>query len=202
MTIGAVIFDFGNVLVGWDPENLYRRLIPDAEARRHFLTHVCSPAWNLEQDRGRPWAEAIDLLVAKHPEQADLIRAFHAEWDDMITGPVAEGHDILDRVLDAGIPAYGLTNWSGETYDTRGHHLPFTRHMRYVAVSGHLKMVKPEPEIYHHLLEKIALPPEQCVFIDDSERNIAAAEKIGIKGVHFRNDGTTLMRLRALGLAI
>ena len=202
MSIGAVIFDFGNVLVGWDPENLYRRLITDVGERRHFLTHVCSPAWNLEQDRGRPWAEAIDLLVAKHPEQADLIRAFHAEWDDMITGPVAEGHDILDRVLNAGIPAYGLTNWSGETYDTRGHHLPFTRHMRYVAVSGHLRMVKPEPEIYHHLLEKIALPPEQCVFIDDSERNIEAARQLGIKSVHFKNDGTTLEQLRALGLAI
>ena len=106
MTIGAVIFDFGNVLVGWDPENLYRRRIPDAAERRHFLTHICSPAWNLEQDRGRPWAEAIDLLVAAHPQHADHIRAFYDEWDDMITGPVAEGHDILDRVLDAGIPAY------------------------------------------------------------------------------------------------
>ena len=59
MAIGAVIFDFGNVLVGWDPENLYRRLIPDAAERQAVLTHVCSPAWNLEQDRGRSWAEAI-----------------------------------------------------------------------------------------------------------------------------------------------
>lgn len=202
MTIGAVIFDFGNVLVGWDPENLYRRLIPDAAARKTFLTEICTPAWNLEQDRGRTWADAIALLVKQHPQHEKLIRAFYDDWDEMVSGPVAEGHDILDRVLAAGIPAYGLTNWSGETYDTRGHHLPFVKDMKYVAVSGHLKMVKPDPEIYHHLLEKIALPPAQCVFIDDNAHNIAAADKLGIKTVHFKNDGTALVQLRALGLGI
>lgn len=202
MTIGAVIFDFGNVLVGWDPENLYRRLIPDAAERKAFLRDICSPAWNLEQDRGRPWSQAIDLLVAEHPQHEPLIRAFYHQWDDMVTGPVAEGHDILERVLAAGIPAYGLTNWSGETYDTRQHHLPFVKYMKYVAVSGHLRLVKPEPEIYHHLLEKIALPAHRCVFIDDNARNIAAADALGIKTVHFQNDGTALERLRKLGLGI
>jgi len=202
MTIGAVIFDFGNVLVGWNPENLYRRLIPDATARKTFLTEICSPAWNLEQDRGRSWADAIALLVDQHPQHEKHIRAFHAQWDEMISGPVAEGHDILERVLAAGISAYGLTNWSSETYETGAHHLPFTKHLKYVAVSGHLKMVKPEPEIYHHLLEKIALPPQHCVFIDDSAANIAAADKLGIKTVHFKNDGTALAQLRALGVGI
>ena len=202
MTIGAVIFDFGNVLVGWDPDNLYRRLIPDAAERKAFLTHVCSPAWNLEQDRGRPWTEAIDLLVAQHPQHEQLIRAFYHQWDEMVSGPIAEGHDILERVVAAGIPAYGLTNWSAETFEPRRAQWPHLRHFKYIAISGHLKMVKPEPDIYHHLLEQIALPPQQCVFIDDSERNIAAAEKIGIKGVHFKNDGTALERLRELGLGI
>jgi 2-haloacid dehalogenase len=202
MTIGAVIFDFGNVLVGWDPENLYRRLIPDAAERRAFLRDICSPAWNLEQDRGRPWAVAIDLLVAQHPQHEPLIRAFHEQWDDMVSGPVAEGHDMLERVLAAGIPAYGLTNWSGETYDTRGHHLPFVKRMKYVAVSGHLRMVKPDPEIYHHLLERIALPPQHCLFIDDNPANIATAERIGLKAIHFKNDGTALEQARALGLNV
>lgn len=202
MTIGAVIFDFGNVLVGWDPENLYRRLIPDAAARKAFLTEICTPAWNLEQDRGRTWADAIALLVEKHPQHEKLIRAFHEQWDEMVSGPVAEGHDILQRVLTAGIPAYGLTNWSSETYVTGARHLPFVKDMKYVAVSGQLKMVKPDAAIYHHLLEKIALPPAQCVFIDDSAANIAAADKLGIKTVHFKNDGTALAQLRALGLGI
>lgn len=202
MTIGAVIFDFGNVLVGWDPENLYRQLIPDMAERKAFLRDICSPAWNLEQDRGRSWAEAIRILAAEHPQHAPLIRAFYERWDEMVSGPVAEGHDILERVLAAGIPAYGLTNWSAETYDNRSHHLPFVKQMKYVAVSGHLRMIKPDPEIYHHLLEKIALPPAQCVFIDDNPTNIATARELGIQAVHFKNDGTALAELRGLGLGI
>lgn len=202
MTIGAVIFDFGNVLVGWDPENLYRKLIPDAAERKAFLTHVCSPAWNLEQDRGRPWAEAIQLLCDQHPQHAPLIRAFYDRWDEMVSGPVAEGHDLLDRVVAAGIPAYGLTNWSAETFEPRRAQWPHLRHFKYIAISGHLKMVKPDPEIYHHLLERIGLPAENCLFIDDSAKNIEAAERLGIKAVHFRNDGSALAQARALGLNI
>lgn len=202
MTIGAVIFDFGNVLVGWEPEHLYRQLIPDPTARAAFLRDICGPDWNLEQDRGRPWAEAIAQRVAEFPDHAPLIRAFHERWDEMVTGPVAEGHDLLERVVAAGIPAYGLTNWSAETYDRSGHHMPFLKHLKYVAVSGHLRMVKPDPAIFHHLLEKIALPAERCVFIDDNQRNIAAAEALGLKTVHFRNDGTALDALRGLGLEV
>lgn len=87
MTIGAVIFDFGNVLVGWDPENLYQRLIADPVERRIFLTTICTPAWNLEQDRGRPWSDAITLLIGQYPQYENLIRAYYDEWDDMILGP-------------------------------------------------------------------------------------------------------------------
>lgn len=202
MTIGAVIFDFGNVLIGWDPENLYRRLIPDATERKAFLRDICSPAWNLEQDRGRPWAEAIDLLVTEHPQHEPLIRAFYNQWDEMISGPVAEGHDLLRRVAAAGIPAYGLTNWSGETYNRTVPNFGFLEHLEYVAVSGHLRMVKPEPEIFHHLLERIAQPPQHCLFIDDNAANIATAERIGLKTIHFQNDGSALEQARALGLNV
>src|SRR5690606_8840873 len=107
---------------------------------------------------------------------------------------------LLECVVAAGIPAYGLTNWSGETYDRTVPKLPFVQHMKYVAVSGHLRMVKPEPEIYHHLLERIGRPPQHCLFIDDNPANIAAAERIGLKVIHFRNDGTALTEARALGL--
>lgn len=202
MTIGAVIFDFGNVLIGWDPHNLYRKLIPDDAARSAFLRDVCTSAWNLEQDRGRPWAEAIAERCAAHPEHEELIQAFYSRWDEMLTGPVAEGLDLLARVKAAGLPAYGLTNWSGETYDRTAPQMAFLKDLDYVAVSGHLGMVKPEPDIYHHLLARIGQPAGKCLFIDDNAANIAAAERIGIKAIHFHNDGSTLERARALGLNI
>lgn len=202
MPIEAVIFDFGNVLIGWNPEALYRRLIPDAVARRHFLSEICNGTWNIEQDRGRPWTIAIAERCAAFPAHAPLIRAFYDNWSEMLLGPIAEGHDLLDRVVAAGIPAYGLTNWSGETYDRTAPALTFLQHLRYVAVSGHLGMIKPEPEIYHHLLERIGRPPKNCLFIDDSAANVATARQIGMKAVQFRNDGSALSEARALGLAV
>ena len=77
--IEHIVFDVGKVLVHWDPELVYLNLIPDADERTHFLTKICSPEWNAEQDRGRDWGEAEDLLIAEHPEKAELIRAYRGD---------------------------------------------------------------------------------------------------------------------------
>jgi 2-haloacid dehalogenase len=202
LAIEAVIFDFGNVLIGWNPDNLYRKLIPGPVFRRHFLDHICNSAWNHLHDMGRDWAESIAELVTRHPEHEALIRAYRARFQETLTGPVQEGNDLLQKVRAAGLPCYGLTNWSGETYDETAPNMPFLEHLEHVAVSGHLKMAKPAPEIYLHLLEIIDLPAEDCAFIDDSLPNIETANRLGIKGIHFRNDGTTAARLKAAGAAI
>lgn len=199
MAIEAVIFDFGNVLIGWNPENLYRKLIPDPASRRHFLDNICNSAWNHRHDLGRSWAESIAELAALHPEHEPLIRAYRERFQETLTGLVPEGNALLEQVRAAGLPCYGLTNWSGETYDETAPNMPFLKHLEHVAVSGHLKMAKPAPEIYRHLLEIIDLPAGKCAFIDDSVPNIETADRLGIKGVHFRNDGTTAARLRAAG---
>jgi 2-haloacid dehalogenase len=202
LVVEAMIFDFGNVLIGWDPENLYRKLIPDAMERRRFLAEVCNGQWNALQDAGRAWEAAIAERIALHPGRADHIRAYRDRFAEMLTGPVAEGHAILDKVHAAGIPCYGLTNWSSETYHESRAAMPFLDRMKYTAVSGDLKMAKPEPEIYRHLLGVIGKPAGNCAFIDDSPANIAAAEKLGIKAVLFKNDGSATAALRRLGLPV
>jgi HAD superfamily hydrolase (TIGR01509 family) len=80
--------------------------------------------------------------------------------------------------------------------------MPFVARMKYTAVSGDLKMMKPEPEIYHHLLGVIGLPAEKCAFIDDSPKNIAAAKELGIQAVLFKNDGSATAALREMGLPV
>ena len=203
MAIEAMIFDFGNVLIGWDPDALYRKLIADPAERRHFLDEVCNHAWNHQQDLGRTFAEAIAERVALFPHHEENIRAYHGRFREMLTGPVAEGHAILDRLVAEAFPCYGLTNWSSETYRMAEDLLaPFVRHMKYTAVSGDLKLGKPEPEIFQHLLGVIGKPAEACAFIDDSPTNIAAAKKLGINAVLFKNDGSATAELRRLGLPV
>ena len=78
--IDHIVFDIGKVLIHWDPELPYLDLLPDPAVRQAFLRDICSPDWNLEQDRGRDWREAEELLIADHPEKAGLIRAYRQRW--------------------------------------------------------------------------------------------------------------------------
>src|ERR1700688_846634 len=85
-----VVFDLGGVLIDWNPRYLYRKLFAgDEAAMEHFLTHVCTSEWNQQQDAGRTFAAAAELLKAEHPEKAALIDAFGARFDEMMAGPIA-----------------------------------------------------------------------------------------------------------------
>jgi 2-haloacid dehalogenase len=199
--IRAVVFDFGGVLFDWSAEYLYRELIPDEARRRWFLTHVCSPDWNLKQDCGRPIADAETELIALHPDQADLIRAFYGQWPKTLRGILEDGVALLEQLHAARVPLYGLTNWSAETYHHVDGKYPFLERFRHVVVSGRVGMVKPDPRIYAHLLKQVDQPAERCVFIDDNVHNADAAAALGFHAIAHRNAAETASRLRALGVA-
>ena len=201
MAIDAVIFDFGGVLMDWSPDYLYRKLIPDPKERRRFLTEICSPEWNLEQDRGRSWDEAVAERTARYPEHAPLIRAFRERWHEMLAGPIEPAVDLVARLHRAGIALYGLTNWSAETFEIGRPRMPFLPHLRDVVVSGIERMAKPDPRIFHLLLDRNGLTAATTAFVDDHEANIHAATAIGLKAIHHRDIAATERGLRALGLA-
>ena len=199
--IRAVVFDFGGVLFDWSAEYLYRELIPDEKERRWFLTHVCSPDWNLKQDCGRPIAEAEAELIARYPDHADLIRAFYGQWPKTLRGILEDGVALLEQLHAAQVPLYGLTNWSAETYHHVDGKYPFLERFRHVVVSGRVGMVKPDPRIYAHLLEQAGEQPERCVFIDDNPVNTDAARALGLHAIEHRSAAKTAATLRSLGVA-
>jgi 2-haloacid dehalogenase len=199
--IRAVVFDFGGVLFDWSADYLYRELIPDDKERHWFLTHVCSPDWNLMQDCGRPIAEAEAELIARYPDHADLIRAFYGQWPKTLRGILSDGVELLEQLHAAGVPLYGLTNWSAETYTHVEGKYDFLERFRHVVVSGRVRMVKPDPRIYAHLLEHVDEPAERCVFIDDNVHNTDAANALGFHAIAHRSAAQTASRLRALGVA-
>jgi 2-haloacid dehalogenase len=200
--IKAVIFDFGGVLVDWNPEHLYRKLISDEGERQRFLTEVCSSAWNLEQDRGRSWDKAIELKIAEFPQHASLIRAYRERWPEMCSGTIAGGVALHGTLKTAGVPLYGLTNWSADTFELGERMFPILRDFAYVAVSGRLGMVKPDPEIYLHLLNTCGLNAQDCLFIDDAPRNVEGARRVGLQAIQFTDAETVTQHLRHLGLTV
>src|SRR6516165_11889146 len=113
----VVVFDIGGVLIDWDPRHLYRKLFSgDEPAMEHFLANVCTHEWNRCQDAGRSFAEGARLLKLQHPEKAELIDAYGTRFDEMMPGPIPGTVEIFAELRKLGIPLYGLSNFSAETF--------------------------------------------------------------------------------------
>jgi 2-haloacid dehalogenase len=182
----SVIFDVGNVLILWDARLVYRELLPDPAEVEAFFAEVGFDAWNMEQDRGRTWEEAVALLSASHPHRAELIAAFHARWHDSVPGEVPGSVEVVEELCTAGVPLYAITNFSSEKWLEVVVRFPFLASaFRDVVVSAQERVVKPDPAIFRICLERNGLAAEQCVFVDDSEKNVAAAAELGFDTIRF-----------------
>jgi 2-haloacid dehalogenase len=196
----AVVFDLGGVLIDWDPRYLYRKLLADEAAVEEFLATVCTPEWNAEQDRGRPFAEGIAELVERHPVHAAAITAYHERWPEMLGGGIPGVVELLAELRAAGVPLYALTNWSTETFGVARERFEFLDWFDGVVVSGEERMVKPDPAIFRLLLDRFGLAPEGALFVDDSPANVAAARELGFDAVQFHGPDRLRRDLRERGL--
>ncbi len=200
--IRHIVFDLGGVLLHWDPEVPFRRLIPDEAERRHFLTMVCSPAWNVEQDRGRSWREAENALIAVYPEKKALIHAYRANWREMLHSEVEGTRAILKALLARGYDVTALTNFAADTFEEARAMYPILNHFRGITVSGAIGAIKPGPEIYRHHQEVFGLDPDATLFFDDKAENVAAARAVGWKAEQFIDAGRMRADLVRYGVAI
>lgn len=195
-----VVFDLGQVLIRWDPEKPYRRLIPDEAERRRFLTEIVSHEWNLEQDRGRSWADAEAALITEHPQHADLIRAFRANWWEMIPGTIEETVAIVEDLIDRGIDVTALTNWASDTFAEAEAKYGFLSRFRGITVSGRVGLVKPDIAIYRRHAETFELSPANTLFFDDNVGNVAGARSAGWQAELFVSPQKLADDLRRYGL--
>jgi 2-haloacid dehalogenase len=197
-----VVFDVGNVLLRWDPRNLYRKLFDDEARMEWFLSNVCTSAWNVEQDRGRDWDEAVTLLVRSHPEHETPIRAFHERWHETVSGVFQENVALLERLREAGVPNYCITNFSGAKFKEAQSRYPFLARFDGVIVSGDERVLKPDPAIYKLLLDRYGLAAADCLFIDDSQANVDGARAVGMHAIHYLEPMDLAAALRRHGFPV
>jgi 2-haloacid dehalogenase len=196
----AVLLDVGNVIVRWDPRTLYSKIFPDEAEREAFLGQICTSQWHLLHDGGRPMDEGVAELTARFPQHAEPIAAWRDRWWEMFSGPIEETCGVIEDLAAAGVPQFGLTNMSAETAPGTFAMSPAFRHLQDIVVSGVERTLKPQPEIYRIACARSGYAPQDMLFVDDSERNIAGAQALGFAVHRFEDPAALRPALERIGL--
>jgi 2-haloacid dehalogenase len=200
-TVKAILFDFGNVLLEWNPRHIYRRYFPgNEEAMEQFLEEVSFMDWNAQQDKGRPFTEGVADLSRQYPHYSDLIQAYHDNWRESIGAALSGTVELMKRLKEAGYLVYGLSNWSAETFPLVREKFDFFSLLDDIIISGEVGTIKPEPEIFQVALRKIGRHAQECLFIDDASANIDQAQKMGFVTVLFESPEQLEEEVHRLGL--
>lgn len=197
--IRHIVFDVGKVLIHYDPEIPFRRLIPDSARRQWFFANLCTHEWNVEQDRGRSWAEAEAALIARYPHEADTIRAFRLNWHEMVSHAYDDTVAIMNGLIDDGQDVTLLTNFAADTFLEACERFEFLRRARGVTVSGEVGLIKPDRAIFDHHAAAFDLEPGATLFIDDSAANVEGARAAGWQAVRFTDAAGLSRDLQRLG---
>ncbi|MBQ2032855.1 MAG: HAD family phosphatase [Alistipes sp.] len=180
-----IVFDFGGVLVDWNPHHLYDKYFGSVEKAEWFLNNICLYSWNIQMDGGKPFAEGVAELQAEYPEWSEAIAIYHTRWIEMMGGEVEGMADIVKRLKVAGYGVYGLTNWSSETFPLVKDKYAIFKQLDGMVVSGEEHLLKPDAAIYKCLLERYNLQAEESLFVDDNADNVTGARNVGMKAVRF-----------------
>lgn len=196
------VFDLGGVFVDWNPMYLFRKLFDSEEDAQWFRDNVYSDGFNLELDAGDSYAQAVVRLSARFPKYWREIHAYDQRWKETVGDFIQGTIDIHDELIAADIPTFAITNFSWEKWASCLGEWPFLEKFDGVIVSGLEHLVKPDPRIYQRFCERYSLAPDACVFIDDSEPNVASARKFGMHAIHFKDPAALRRELIALGLPL
>jgi 2-haloacid dehalogenase len=195
----SVIFDVGRVLFDWDLRHLFAKLIADKDQLEWFVTNVVTPEWHFQHDAGRPVAEMVLELKAAFPDHTPLIDAYATRFNETIPAPMPGSLELVERLDDAGVPLFAITNFGHEFWEGFRPTQPIFDRFRDIIVSGTEKLMKPDPAIYALAIERFGVDPAGALFIDDVAANVAGAESVGIAGHQFVDAATLERELRDWG---
>ncbi len=202
MPIEHIVFDIGKVLIHYDPNIPFSRLIPDEAERKWFFENVCTHDWNIEQDRGRTWADAEALLIEAHPDREEHIRAFRKHWHEMVSHAYDDSVAIMESLIADGQDVTMLTNFASDTFREAQVRFPFLTKPRGVTVSGDVGLIKPDIAIYETHTKSFDLNPAATIFIDDSAPNVEGAKAAGWDAVLFTGADKLRADLAARGVRL
>ena len=199
MAVQAVVFDIGNVLIEWVPERYYDRVY-GPEMRARLFAEADLHGMNDRVDRGENFRDTVYATAAAYPEFADLIRDWHDHWIELAAPVIPQSVRCLRALRAKGIPVFALTNFGIQSFDYAKSIYRFLEEFDRAYVSGHMGVIKPDPQIYAMVEADCGLPPDSLLFADDRTDNITAAQARGWQVHHFTGPEGWARRLVDEGL--
>lgn len=185
--IKNIVFDLGNVLLDFDPENYLEELGYSGETKAKLMQEIFKTEEWLQLDRGTiSQKKAVEKWQQRNPELAEAITEVMAEWEKILTLK-NDSLEILKSTAEKDYNLYILSNFQKKAFDYVISEYDFFNYFDGRVISADIHLIKPEAEIYEHLLDKFNLKAEETLFIDDSKANIEAALKKGIRVIHFKD---------------
>ncbi|MGB3554415.1 MAG: HAD-IA family hydrolase [Jannaschia sp.] len=178
MTIRAVIFDIGNVLIGWQPERFYDARVGETR-RREMFAAVDLHAMNDRVDLGEGFRDIIYETADANPAFAAEIRMWHDHWLELATPVIDRSVRLLRALRARDMPVHALTNFGVESFDLAAGHFDFLTEFDTAFVSGRMGVIKPDPRIFEMVEEATDLSGDAILFADDRPANVAAAAARG-----------------------
>lgn len=200
--INNIIFDLGNVLINFKPDQFLLRYTKDKNRIAKFISNIIqSDTWR-KLDRGTiSINNAQDDFISAYPEDTELIRIFFSHWREMLT-PISKNVSLLKELKSNGYKLYALSNYIIEAFEYVKNHYDIFPLFDGLVISGKINIIKPELEIFQYLLQNYNLNPEKCVFIDDVEQFVLQASKLKIKTIHYLPNTDLRLELRKLDVKI
>ncbi len=181
-----VVFDIGNVLLRWNPRNLFRKRFDDEARMERFLSTALAMDWVAHTDIAPDFAAAVEARAKAYPEFADELRLFDTRWIETLGGPIDENVALMRRLKAAGRPVHALSNFATDKFALAQEQFDFLSEFDTAVISGHVGVVKPDRRISEILFERAGARPGELLFIDDSPANVRGAEALGMPTIHFR----------------
>lgn len=199
MPVSAVIFDIGNVLIEWNPERFYDAEIGESRRRAMFAA-VDLHGMNDVIDRGGPFRDTIYATAAANPDWEAEIHMWHDRWIELARPAIDHSVRLLRALRSAGVPVFALSNFGIDSFAYAETQYPFLAEFDRRYISGHMAVIKPDPEIYRMVEADCGVAPSELLFADDRTDNIAAAAARGWQTHHFAGPAGLADRLVSEGL--
>ena len=197
--VQAVVFDIGNVLIEWQPERFFDSVIgPDRRAA--MFAAIDLHGINDAVDRGSNFRDTIHAAADANPDWRAEVLMWHDRWIDMASPAIDHSVRLLRALRANGVPVFALTNFGIQTFQIAEPVYPFLSEFDRRYISGHMAVIKPDPEIYAMVEDDCGLDPATLLFADDRIDNITAAAARGWQTHLFTHPQGWADRLVAAGL--